>query len=189
MEDESRSITSEVNSWLESNKVACATQLQELFKKTTEKLDELIVLDVSYSTWMRRKTLLLNDEIRRAFAALDRAVASNAKHIGSMLQDLRNDVTTHSTRVRKKLTVCRKYDAPCRFAECVKEQSEEATKMFDSMSENARVKLEEIAKFRESVVKTHKMTVQEVTEVNRKKAIELSNYLDQCIAQLKKSSK
>ncbi|XP_067206197.1 uncharacterized protein [Linepithema humile] len=188
VEDESRLITSEVNSWLENNKVACATQLKELFNKTTAKLDELIKLDMSYSTWMRKETLLLNDEIRRSFDALDRAIASNAKRIESMLQNLRNDVTTHSACVKKGLIVCRKHDAPCEFAECVKAQSEEAIKMLDRVNENARVKLEEIAKFRESVVKTHEMTAQETIEVNHKKATELSNYLDKCIVQLKRSS-
>lgn len=190
VENETRLITSEVHSWLENNKAACATIIKELYEKTTEKLSELIELDVSYGAWMRKETLLLNDEIRRSFDALDRAIASNAKRIESMLQNLRNDMTTYNiTCVKKGLIRCRKYNVPSKFAECVEEQSKKAIKKLDCMNESARVELAEIAKFCKLIMKTHKITTQEVIEVNRKKAIELSNYLDRCIARLKKSSK
>ncbi|XP_072767430.1 uncharacterized protein [Anoplolepis gracilipes] len=189
VEDESRSIASNMESSLKNSKVAREIQIEKLFRTTLGKLDELIKLDVSYGSWMRKETLLLNDEIRRSFDALERAIAPNAKRIMHMLKDLQSNVSICVERAQKNLVTCRKHNVPSNLTECVKKQSDEATKRLDQMNEEVRHKLKEITNFRETVMKAHEMTAQEVTEVNRKKAVELVKYLERCIGQLKRSNK
>lgn len=189
VEDESRSIANNVENGLKSSKAAHAIQMEKLFRATSGKLDELIRLDVSYGNWLRKETLLLNDEIRRSFDALERTIAPNAKRITYMLKNLRSDVSTCVERAQRNLVACRRHNVPSNLADCVKKQLDEATKMLDQMNEEVRHKLEEITKFRETVMKAHEMTTQEVIEVNRKKAAELVKYLERCIVQLKRSSK
>lgn len=189
MENESRSIASDVESSLKSSKAARAIQMETFFKATSGKLDELTRLDVSYGSWMRKETLLLNDEIRRSFDALERAIAPNAKRIMYMLKNLRNDVSLCNECAQRNLVACRKHNVPSNLTECAKKQLDEATKKLDQMNEEVYHKLEEIMKFRDTVMKAHEMTAQEVIEVNRKKAAELVKYLDRCIVQLKRSNK
>lgn len=189
VEDESQSIANNVKGRLDSSKAARATQLENLLKKTTGKLDDLIKLDVSYGSWMRNKTLTLNEEIRRSFEALERAIDPNIKHITSMLKKLRSDVSTSVKSAEKNLTACRKHNGPLDFAKCTKEQSDAATRMLDRMNEEARRKFKEIAKFCETVLRGHEMTTQEAIEINRKKTTDLLKYLEKCIVQLKKQKK
>ncbi|KAL6434038.1 hypothetical protein ACFW04_005887 [Cataglyphis niger] len=189
MDDQSRSITSDVKSSLESSKAARATQMEKFFKATSGKLDELTRLDVSYGSWMRREALLLNDEIMRSFDALERALAPNAKRMMYMLKNLRNDVSRCVDCAQRNLATCRKHSIPSNLSQCANEKLDESTKKLDQMKEEIRRKLEEIMKFRDTVMKAHEMTAQEVTEVNRKKAAALIKYLERCIAQAKKSRK
>lgn len=189
MEDESRSITSNVETSLKSSNAAHAIQMEKLFKATSGKLDKLISLDVSYGSWMRKETLLLNDEIKRSFDALKRAIAANAKNITYMLKNLQSDVTRCVERAQKNLLACRKHNAPSNLTECTKKQLDEATKKLERMNEEVRLKLKEITKLRETVVKAHEMTAQEVIEVNHKKVTELVKNLERCILQLKRSNK
>lgn len=189
MDNESRSIASDVKSSLESSKVARAIQMEKFFKATSGKLDELTRLDVSYGSWMRKEALLLNDEIRRSFDALERAIAPNTKRIMYMLENLRNDVSRCIECAQRNLVACRKHNVPSNLTECANEKLDEATKKLDQMNEEVRRKLEEITKFRDTAMKAHEMTAQEVIEVNRKKAAELVKYLERCIVQAKKSSK
>lgn len=189
VESESGSIATDLKNRSRSSKIDNAARLRELFEKTTSKLDKLMSMDVSYGCWMRRETLLLNDEMRRSFDALERAFALNAEHIGLMLKNLRCDVSSRVERAERSIVACRKHDAPSVFAECVKEQLEEATKLLDRTNEEARLKLGEIAKFREAAVTANEKTTTEVIETNRKRATEMSDYLDRCIVQLKKSNK
>jgi len=189
VEDESQLITNDIKSRLDSSKAARATQLENLFKKTTDKLDELIKLNVAYGSWMRKKTLLLNDEIKRSFDALERASDLNEKHIASVLKKLRSDVSTCIESAERNFVACRKHDLPFNLAKCTKEQSAEATRMLDQMNEEARRKFAEIVKFRETVLRAHEMTAQETIEINRRKTVDLLRYLEKCIAQQKRSSK
>lgn len=189
MDDESQLIANDVKSRLDSNKVARVTQLENLLIKTTGKLDEIIKLDVSYGSWMRNETLLLNDEIRRSFDALERAIDLNEKRIAFMLKKLRSDVSTCIEGAERKLVACRKHDLPFDLAKCTKEQSDEAARMLDWMNEEARRKLKEIAKFRETVLRAHRTTMQEAIEMNCKKTADFLKYLEKCIVQLRKTSK
>lgn len=186
---ESQSIVCNMENYVEKSKAAHASQLEELFEKTTQKLDKLISLDITYGYWMRKETLLLNDEMRRSFDALERALVLNAKHLATMLKSLQSDVSSCVVRAEESIIACREHDAPSKLAECVKKRLNEAMKMIDRMNEEARFKLKEIARFREVVVRAHEKTAQEVVEVNHKKAVELSKYLGKCITKLKKSSK
>lgn len=188
VEDESQLITSDMKGRLDSSKAARAIQLERLVKKTTGKLDELMKLDVSYGSWMRRETLMLNDETRRSFEAVERAINLNVKKIASMLKKLQNDVSTSVKNAERNLVACRKYNL-FDFARCTKEQSDEATRILDRTNEEARRKLEEIVKFRETVLRTHEITTQETIEVNRKKMANFLKYLEKCIVQLRKSNK
>lgn len=188
VEDESRSIANDVESGLKSSKAARVIQMEKLSKATSGKLDELIRLDVSYGSWMRKETLLLNDEIMRSFDALERAIASNTKRITYMLKNLRSDVFMYIEHAQKNLVECRRHNVPSNLAECAKKQLDEATKMLDQMNEEVRRKLEEITKFRDTIMKAHEMTTQEVIEVNRKKVADMIKYLERCIVQLKRSS-
>lgn len=189
MDDQSRSIESDVKSGLESSKAARAIQMEKFFKATAGKLDKLTRLDVSYGSWMRKEALLLNDEIMRSFDALERAIAPNAKRITYMLKNLRNDVSRCVECAQRNLAACRKHNIPANLSECANEKLSESTKQLDQMNEEVRHKLEEIMKFRDTVMKAHEMTAQEVTEVNRMKAAKLVKYLERCIAQAKKSRK
>lgn len=189
VENESQLIANNVKNRLDSTKAARATQLENLLKKTTGKLDELIKLDVSYGNWMRKETLILNDEIRRSFDALERAIDPNVKRIASMLKRLRSDVSTSVESAERKIIACRKHDVLFDFMKCTKEQSDKATRMLDRMNEEAHRKFEEIAKFCETILRAHEMTVQETMEINRKKTADFLRYLEKCIVQLKKSSK
>lgn len=189
VENESQLIANDLKSRLDSTKAARATQLENLFKKTTGKLDELIKLDVSYGNWMRKETLILNDEMRRSFDALERAVDPNVKRIASMLKRLQGDVSTSVESAERKILACRKHDVLSDFMKCTKEQSDKATKMLDRMNEEAHHKFEEIVKFCETILRAHDMTVQETIEINRKKTADFLRYLEKCIVQLKKSSK
>lgn len=189
MEDESQLIANNMKNRLDSTKAARAIQLENLFKKTTGKLDELIKLDVSYGNWMRKETLILNDEIRRSFDALERAIDTNAKGIASMLKRLRNDVLVSVESAERKIIACYKHDVLFDFTKCTKEQSDKATRMLDRMNEETRRKFEEIVKFCEIVLRAHEMTVQETMEINRKKTDNLLRYLEKCIVQMRKSSK
>ncbi|XP_028050872.1 uncharacterized protein LOC114255708 [Monomorium pharaonis] len=156
---------------------------------TTRKLDEIAKLDVSYGNWMRKETLLLDSEIRRSFDALERAIGLNEKRIASMLEKLRGDVSTRVESAEKNLVACRKHNLPYDFAKCTKVQTEEAARMLDRMNEEARLKLKEIVKFRETVLRAHETTVQEAIQVNCQKAADFLRYLQKCIVQLRKSSK
>ncbi|XP_071565657.1 uncharacterized protein [Temnothorax nylanderi] len=189
VEHESQLIANDVKSRLDSSKAARATQLEDLLKKTTRKLDELIKLDVSYGSWMRKETLMLNDEIRRSFDALERAIEPNVKRIAFMLNRLRSDVSTSVESAERNLVACRKYDVLLDFAKCTKEQSDEATRILDRMNEEARRKFEEIGKFRETVLRAHEIMAREAIEINRKKTADFSRYLEKCIVQLRKSGK
>lgn len=182
-------ITNDMKNRLHSSKAARATQLENFFKKTTGKLDELIKLDVSYGNWMRKETLLLNDEIKRSFDALERAIDPNVKRIASMLKELQDDVLIYGESAERNLVTCRKHDVPLDLAKCTKERSGKAIRMLDLMNEKARRKLEEIAKFRETVLKAHEITAKEAIEINHKKMADLLSYLEKCIVQLKKSRK
>ncbi|KYQ54120.1 hypothetical protein ALC60_06992 [Trachymyrmex zeteki] len=188
VENESQLITNDVKSRLDSNRAARTTQLENFFKKTTGKLDELMKLDVSYGNWMRQKTLLLNDEIKRSFDAVERVIGPNEKRIASMLKKLRSDVSICIESAERNLAVCRKHYLPFDLTKCTKEQLDEATKMLDRMKEEARRKFEEIAKFRETVLRAHEMTTQETIEINHKKTMDLLKYLKKCI-KLKKCVK
>lgn len=189
VEDESRSITSNVESSLKSSNAAHAIQMEKLFRATSGKLDELIRLDVSYGNWMRKEILLLNDEIKRSFDALERAIAANTKNITYKLKNLRNDVTRCVECAQRNLVACRKHNVPSNLTECAKKQLDQATKRLDQMNEEVRLKLKEITKLRETVMKAHEMTAQEAIEINHKKVTKLVKYLERCILQLKKSSK
>ncbi|KYM97179.1 PREDICTED: uncharacterized protein LOC108778686 [Cyphomyrmex costatus] len=189
VENESQLISDDIKSRLNSNRAARTTQSESLFKKTTEKLDELMKLDVSYGSWMRQKTLLLNDEIKRSFDAVERAIGPNEKRIASMLKKLRSDVSICIESAERNLAMCRKHYLPLDLTKCTKEQSDEATKMFDRMKEEARRKFKEIAEFRETILRAHEMTTQEAIEINNKKTTDLLRYLEKCIVQLKNSKK
>lgn len=189
MEDESQSIANNVETSLKSSNAAHVIQMEKLFRATSGKLDELIRLDVSYGSWMRKETLLLNDEIKRSFDALERAIAANKKNIIYMLQNLQRDVTRCVESAQRNLIACRRHNVPSNLTECAKKQLDEATKMLDQMNEEVRLKLKEITKLRETVMKAHEMTAQEVIEINHKKVAELVKYLERCILQLKRSSK
>lgn len=189
MEEESQLITNDLKGRLDDSKAARTIQLQNLFKKTTGKLDELIKLDVSYGSWMRKETLLLNDEMKRSFDALERAIDPNIKRITFMLKELQNDVSIYGESAKRNLVTCRNHDIPFDLAKCTKEQSDKAIRMLDRINEEARRKLEEIIKFRETVLKAHEMTAQEAIEINHKKTADLLSYLEKCIVQLKKSRK
>ncbi|XP_018351790.1 PREDICTED: uncharacterized protein LOC108754167 isoform X2 [Trachymyrmex septentrionalis] len=189
VDNESQLITNDIKNRLDSNRAARATQLENLFKKTTEKLDELMKLDVSYGSWMRQMMLLLNDEIKRSFDALERVIGSNEKRIASMLKKLQSDVSICIESAERNLAVCRKHYLPFDLTKCTKEQSDKATKMLDRMKEEARRKFEEIAKFRETVLRAHEITTQEAIEINHKKTMDLLKYLEKCIVKLKSSNK
>ncbi|EZA57223.1 hypothetical protein X777_01829, partial [Ooceraea biroi] len=189
VEDGSRSITNNLKSHLENSKAARAAQLEKLSQRTTRKLDELTSLDVSYGCWMRNETMLLNDEIRRSFDALERAVVPNVGQIMSMLKDLQSEVSKCAECADKNVTSCREHVVPTEFAKCVDERLDEATLMLNRVSKEARLKLAEIVKFRETVIKAHEMTAEEVMELNHRKSAELSKYLERCIVKLKKANK
>lgn len=189
VEDESQSIANNVETSLKSSNAAHAIQMEKLFRSTSGKLDELIRLDVSYGSWMRKETLLLNDEIKRSFDALERAIAANTKNIIYMLKNLQRDVTRCVECAQKNLIACRRHNVPSNLAECAKKQLDEGTKMLDQMNDEVRLKLKEITKLRETVMKAHEMTAQEVIEINHEKVAELVKYLGRCILQLKRSSK
>ncbi|XP_011694277.1 PREDICTED: uncharacterized protein LOC105453776 [Wasmannia auropunctata] len=187
VEDETQLIANDVKSRLDSNRATRATQLEYLLTKTTGKLDEVMKLNGAYGIWMRKKTLLLNDEIKRSFDAVERAIGPNEKRIASMLAKLRSDVSDSVESAEKNLVACRKHDLPLDLARCTKERSDEATRMLDRMNEEACRKLKEIAKFRETVLRTHEITTQETIEINRKKTTDLLRLMKKCIVQLKKS--
>lgn len=189
MEDESQLIASDVKNRLNSGKAARVIQQENLLRKTTRKLDELIKLDASYGSWMRKETLLLNDEIRRSFEALERASDLNVRHIVSMLKKLRNEVSTTVASAERNFVACRKYNVLFDFAKCTKKQSDEVTRMLDRMNEEARCKFEEIARFREMVLRAHEITAREVMEISYKKTADFLKYLEKCIVQLRKSGK
>ncbi|XP_026827035.1 uncharacterized protein LOC113562293 [Ooceraea biroi] len=138
---------------------------------------------------MRNETMLLNDEIRRSFDALERAVVPNVGQIMSMLKDLQSEVSKCAECADKNVTSCREHVVPTEFAKCVDERLDEATLMLNRVSKEARLKLAEIVKFRETVIKAHEMTAEEVMELNHRKSAELSKYLERCIVKLKKANK
>lgn len=187
--NESQLIANNVKAHFDSSKAACAAQLEDLLEKTTGKLDELTKLDVSYGNWMRKETLIFNDEIRRSFDALDRAIDPNVKHITSKLKKLRKDVSASVKGADRMLVTCREHHALSAFAKCTKEQSDEAMKMLDRMDENLRRKFEEIAKFCETVLKAHEMTVKETVAINREKTAVLLQCMEKCIVHLRKWQK
>lgn len=189
MDDESQLISNDVKSRLDSSKAVRATQLENFFEKTTKKLDEIIKLDVSYGCWMRKETLLLNDEIRRSFDALERAIDLNEKRIAIMLKKLRSDVLTCVENAERRLVVCRKHGLPSDLTKCTKTQFDEATRTLDWMNEEARRKFKEIAKFRETILRAHETTARETMQINCKKTANFLKYLEKCIVQLKKSKK
>lgn len=180
-------IANDLKSRLDSNRAARMIQLENLVKKTTSKLDELIKLDACYGNWMRKETSLLNDEMRRSFDALERATDLNEKHIASMLKKLRSDVSTCIESTERNFVACRKHDRS--FAKCTKEQSNEATRVLDRMNEEVRCKLAKIAKSCETTLKTNEMLTQEAIEINCKKTTNFLKYLEKCIVQLKKPHK
>jgi len=57
------------------------------------------------------------------------------------------------------------------------------------MNEEARRKFEEIAKFREMVLRAHEITAREAIEINSKRTADFLRYLEKCIVQLRKSAK
>lgn len=189
IDNESRTIITNLKNCLDKNKLAHAAQLQSLVKKTTCKLDELSSLDVSYGCWMRTKTLLLNDEIRRSFDALERAIVPNMVQIMSRLKELKNDVSTCAERADTNISFCRKYDAPTELSLCVNERLDEIKLMLEILNNEMRYKLREIVKSCEKIIKTHELTAQEVIESNFRKSMELSNYLENCIKMQKKKYK
>lgn len=188
MEKEYLLIANDLKNRLEINKTDRANQMKELFQKTTGKLDQLIKLDVSYGGWMRNETLLLNDEIRRAFDALERSVIPDVKCLDSMLKELQSDMLICFKQAQEAVASCRRYRVPSQFADCVKEKLNEAMKMLDEIDGKALLKLKEIAAFREGIVKTHERIARETVKVNRQKAMELSEYLEKCIVKLNKSN-
>lgn len=188
VESESQSIAKDVKTRLENSEIARADQLRELYKRTSEKLDEILKLDVSYGFWMRKETLLLNDEIGRSFDALERAIAPNVKRITFMLRTLKNDVLARARQTEETLATCRKHKVPSELTKCVKEQLSRATRTIDRMNEETRLKLEHIGKYRDAFMKAHETTMRETLELNRKKVAELLKYMEKCIVRLQKSS-
>lgn len=188
VEDGSRLIASNLNDQLENNKIVRTAQLEELFQRTTRKLEELTCLDVSCGCWMRNETMLLNDEIRRSFDTLERSIVSNTKEVTSMLDDLHRAVLTSAARADKSVVLCREHLVPVELTNCVNERLDIAMLMLNRMSKEARLKLTGIEKFCETVVTAYEMTAREVMESNYRKSAELSKYLDRCIAKLREAS-
>ncbi|XP_020299953.1 uncharacterized protein LOC109863799 isoform X2 [Pseudomyrmex gracilis] len=188
VESESQSIAKDVKTRLENSEIARAAQLRELYKQTSEKLDEVVKLDVSYGFWMRKETLLLNDEIGRSFDALERAIAPNVKRITFMLRTLKNNVLARARQTEETVATCRRHKVPSELTDCVRKQLSEATKTIDRTNEETRINLERIGKYRDAFTKAHETTMQETLELNRKKVAELLKYMEKCIVWLKKSS-
>jgi len=189
MEDESQSITCDLKNYMEDKKTARAVQVEKFMQRTTYKLDILTDLDVSYACYMRNKTILVNDEIRRSFDDLERDIVPHMQHITMMLKDLRDNICRCAECAEKQIVRCRDVSAPTELLECVDEHMDLILVTIEQMHKEVCFKLEEIVKFCEDMMVAHDTAMQELLESNCKKSNELLKCLEENIVKLKKANK
>ncbi|XP_076654857.1 uncharacterized protein LOC143360149 [Halictus rubicundus] len=146
-------------------------------------------LDVSFGSVKRKCALYFNHRSRQHIQTLRCDLMARIRKVTKLAERIERDALICADRAEFLVRSCRKCKNVQALQECMKENSDSATKILEDGSKCAEDSLKEIVAYKQNIIKYYKAVSAEAIKTYSKENAMFTKYLDDCICALTKKRK